>query len=172
MDHQGGDNLRLVDQFVDLGKALYVDFWVFSFVHAVGRTDRRGEDIDARALHKLLRFFRRAQLSLILSNHDLVFNAADGAQLPLYGDAADRVAVVHDLFGQADIFLKTVLRGIDHDVRVTVVSGNFARLDILTVVQVQANWHRSLAGHAPVNACDHLHAIEFEGRQRGLHNHR
>ena len=82
-------------------------------VGAVARADRAGQRIAARALDEFDRLLRIGQLGVRLGDRDVLFDAAELAELGLDRDALG-VGRVDDALRDGDVLVEGLRRGVDH----------------------------------------------------------
>ena len=70
----------------------------------------------------------------------MFFNAAQTPKFGLDGHTSS-VGHVHDLFGDADVFLKDIVAGIDHDAGESGINRGFATLKRTAVIEVNGDRH-------------------------------
>ena len=111
----------------------------WELVSAVGSADGDGEGVDAGLLDEVLNLFW-AGVDVAVSL-DIVFDTSENAEFTFDGDVVfPRVGEVADLLGEGDVLLVAEVGTVDHDRAEAVLDAGLAKLEGVTVVEVENDW--------------------------------
>ena len=110
----------------------------FKFVSAVACADGDCQRVNAGSGHEIINLFGFGEVSIFRADVDVIFNTGKLAEFAFHDNAAG-MRIVHDLFGQGNVFFIRQVATVDHDGSKAAVDAGFAGLKIRAVVQVQRN---------------------------------
>ena len=99
---------------LDLFKHIEVEgLAALEFEGAMRSADSAGEGIAASLFNEILGFLGIGEAGVTFLDFDVLFDAAEHTELGLDGDTLG-VGGIDDAFGDGDVFLKWIVRGINH----------------------------------------------------------
>ena len=110
----------------------------FKFVSTVACADGDCQRVNAGSGHEIINLFGFGEVGIFRADVDVIFNAGKLTEFAFHDNAAG-MRIVHDLFGQGNVFFIRQVATVDHDGSKAAVDAGFAGLKIRAVVQVQRN---------------------------------